>query len=217
MDVCPITFETRAVLLPDAPPCGAFWSYDDPAFLVCLSFFEDMDTSVKPPKQFFDIQVDGDWHTVGGLAWLTNRCLGFSYSEAALTPSVVRIRFPAPHPLLRTALLVPHGTFDVAGFEFVPEAEYNYATPNLTVEITFPVPMDQTRTPDTDEMIIYDNNVPKEPDNIQWSSATVLELTYQEGGLTEDVDVELPSATNNLRCFAEIVVCPFRIDGLGPI
>ena len=182
-----------------------------------MTFFEDMDTSVKPPAAFFDIEVDAVNKTPDSLTWLNDRVLSFDYAEAILNPSVLRLIYPLAHPLLRTALLEIQGSFNIGGTEMVPAAEYDYDDPDLVVEVTFPLPMDQTKTPATNEMILYDNGVPKGPDGISWSSATVLELNYAEGGLTEDVDVELPNATPNLVCLAGTQICPFRIDNLDPI
>lgn len=215
-DDCPIPFSTKATLLPDAPPCGFFWSYDDPDLGLCLTFFEDMDTSVKPPAAFFDIDVDTVNKTPDSLTWLNDRVLSFDYAEAILNPSVLRLIYPLPHPLLRTALLVVQGSFNIGGTEFVPTAAYDYNDPDLLVVVEFPIDMDQTKTPNTNEMIIYDNGVPKEPDSISWTGPRHLELDYTEAGLTEDVDVELPTPTPNLVCLTGRQVCPFRVDELGP-
>lgn len=182
-----------------------------------MTFFEDMDTTVKPPAAFFDIEVDSVNKTPDSLTWLNDRVLNFDYAEAVLNPSVLRLIYPAPHPLLRTALGEQQGSFNIGGTEMVPTAKYDYTDPDLVVEITFPIAMDQGKQPDLDKWIIYDNGIPKVPVGSDWQNGFVLELDYAEAGLTEDVDVELLNSTPNLVCLAGTQVCPFRIDNLGPI
>lgn len=182
-----------------------------------MTFDEDMDTSVKPPAAFFELIVDTVTKTPDTITWLNDRVLGVEYSEAVLGPTEVIFAFPAPHPLLRTALLEQIGTFSNTGFEMVPTGEFEYSDPNLVVEVTFPIDMNQTVVPTTAEMFLYDNAVQKVPDAISWISARILKLEYAEAGLTQDVDVELPTPTPNLVCLADRQVCPFRQNGLNPI
>ena len=217
MDVCRIPFYTRALLLPDNPPLGFTWTYDDPTFTLCCTFDEDMDTSVIPPRENFAINWGDGWENVDGRVWLTDRTMGFSIGAIGETPASLRLRFYPLSTLLRNAAGIQRGSFNIEGVELQPTAKYDYADPAMRVEVTFPVPMNQAVVPDTDEMIVYDNNVPFEPDAIAWLSATVLELDVTIPGSLEVIDVQLPAATPNLQCALGLTLCPFRLNGIGPI
>lgn len=176
-----------------------------------------MDTSVIPPKPFFTMEVDGAPHKVVGRTWVTDRTIGFSYNEAALDPSTVRIQFPVLHPNLKTALGVQQCTFDQLCQNMDPKGEYEYEDPDLLVEVSFPVDMNTGLIPDTDEMNIYVAAVLKEPDSINWKNDQVLELHYAEGALVGQIDVQLPAATPNLVCAGGSVLCPFRRNHLDAV
>jgi len=133
-------------------------------------------------------------------------------SEVALDPSIVKFQFPAPHPLLRTALLIQVGTFDITGFEFIPDAAFEYNDPDLTIEINFPIAMDETVTPATTDFIIEIDDTPVTPDSVVWDEPEVLILNYAEAGHgTPVIDLEFLGPVPNLRCLSLRQACPFEL------
>lgn len=176
-----------------------------------------MDTSVKPPAAFFDIEVDSVNKTPDSLTWLNDRVLGFDYSEAVLNPSVLRLIYPVPHPLLRTALGEQQGSFNIGGTEFTPEATGEFEDPDYSVSVFFDVNMDQTITPLITDFVLKDNGSAITITDVSWFSATELVIVGNlDEGTEDNVTLEFPTPTQRLRCVTLRQSCPFLIDvGFG--
>ncbi len=215
MDACPTCFAARAVLQRSCPPCIAYWTYDDPALDVFLSFQEDMDTASEPPASLIKIDIDDVQKTASVFEWQTDRMFLAEYNEALLTPSDVDIKTLATHPLFRTALLALVFPFDHDALWLDLSATGDYSDPMLEVFITFQCPMDQTVTPLPADLTIYADGVPKVPDSVVWTDADHLRLRYSEAALGAPViDVQLPIPTDRLRCISGGVIPAFRLDSL---
>lgn len=181
-----------------------------------MSFTEDMAISVSPPAGLIKIDVDDVQKTAITFDWLTDRMFRATYSEAVLGPVDVDLKTLTTHPNFRTLLGELVFPFDEQCYELDVYGDFVYSDPDLTIILTFQSVMDQTVTPLTSEMNIYANDVLKVPDAIVWESNVELKLTYSEVGLGPDYDVELPAATDRLRCLAQSVIPPFRLDTLAP-
>jgi hypothetical protein len=179
-----------------------------------MSFTEDMDTAVQPPSSLIKIDVDDVQKTAIAFDWLTSRMFRVRYSEGALGPTDVDLKTFTTHPLFRTALGELVFPFDKQAYEFNVTGIYGYNDPDLLITLTFQTTMDQLALLDPDEMIIYANDVPKMPDDIFWDSPTELKIEYSEVALPGDYDIELPDATNHLRCLIGNVMPPFRLNTL---
>ncbi len=174
-----------------------------------------MDTGVQPPDSFVKFDVDDVQVDAESFAWVTDRCFKVTYSEAALGPVDVDLKTLTTNSKFKTALGVLVFPFDKQGYELDVSATADYIDPDLTIEIYFQSTMDQTVTPLTSELNIYADDVLKIPDTVAWTDPLELTLTYTAPGLgAAIIDVELPAATDRLRCLIQNVIPPFRLDDL---
>lgn len=142
MDDCPTSFATRAVLLPSEEQLGIIWFYFDPDFAACLTFSEDMDTSVVPPASHFALITGGAPETPDSVSWANNRALLIEHSKGAWFPGQIDLRFLPIHPNLKTAAGRQIGSFTSIGTELTlagvavwndPEEEITI-TPNMDLD-----------------------------------------------------------------------------------
>jgi len=180
-----------------------------------MSFTEDMDTAVQPPTIIFRIDIDDVPYTPYNFNWRTDRMFSVDIDTSPLGPTDVDLKSLSTHPLFRTALGELVFPFDKQGYELDISATADYADPNLSIVITFQSAMDQGVQPFPFEFTIYANDVTKTPDSLNWTSATTMLINYAEAGLgVGPFDIQLPAATDRLRCLAGSVIPAFRLDDL---
>ena len=160
---CPITFSTKAVLLPDDPPRGFVWNYIDPNFCLFTTFDVDMDTSTIPPASFFRISVDSVWKTPDSVDWLSPRCLRATYSEAALTPTALAFNFQQPHPDMKYATGLQRGTWNQTGIEQTYNADYEMTGFVMDLDCVFTPDFDNAVNPTPANFEIRDADETKTP------------------------------------------------------
>lgn len=212
---CPIPFAARAVLQHSSPPCGGFWTYDDPNLFVFVSFTQDMDTGATPPTSLIKIDVDDVQKDEISFTWRTHHMFRAIYSEGALGPVDVDIKTLTTHPHFRTALGALVFPFDIQCIEWTPTAKWEYTDPDLGINITFPVPMDQTVMPIAGDFAIYVNGVKKDVIYLNWMNPTQLLVAASGTGFgIGPYDIDYHTATNQLRSLSQIVAPPFRLNDL---
>lgn len=190
--------------------------YDDPLLSCYMSFTEDMAITVCPPASLIKIDVDDVQKTAISFDWLTDRMFRATYSEAALGPVDVDLKTLTTHPNFRTLLGALVFPFDEQCYELDLSATAEYSDPDLTIVITFQTEMDQAVTPNTSDLNLYVDSVLKVPDSVAWTTPLKLTILYSEAALGPGpYDIELPAATDLLRCLAQSVIPPFRLDDLG--
>lgn len=182
-----------------------------------MSFSEDMDTAVSPPAALIKFDVDDAQKNATNFTWQTDRMFRAQYNEAVLGPTDVDLKSLTTHPNFKTALGALVFPFDLQAFELDLDATGEYIDPNITIIVEFQSAMNQTVTPQLAEMNIYADDVLKVPASITWQDATHLLITYAEAALGAPIlDIELPAATDRLRCLLGSVIPAFRLDTLAP-
>lgn len=141
---CRITFSTKALLLPDKPPLGALFTYNDPDLEVLITFNEDMDTSQTPAAALFGISVQGVNKTPDGVAWRLPRALQLSYSEIGLGVASVIANFPQHDTSFRFATGEMQGSFTVDAAQQLFSGVYEFDVPDFTIVLTCNLSLDQT-------------------------------------------------------------------------
>lgn len=180
-----------------------------------MSFNEDMDTSVKPPASLIKIDIDDVTKSSDSFFWHTDRMFRAQFTPQALKPTDVDIKTLSTHPLFRTALGELVFPFDLQCIELDVKATGRYIDPDVTIIVEFQDCMDESIEPLTSEMNIYLDHGLTMPDSIAWVDSTHLQIEFSQAALGDpDIDIELPAATDNLRCLQGSVIPKFRIDDL---
>lgn len=104
-------------LLPSATPTGFEWTYIDPTIAGSIDFPVDMDETVIPDKAELILEVDAAAKPLLTLIWINARQMGFTYDEALLDPTVVRMQYPIMAPNFRSLAGQPVFPFDLLGVE----------------------------------------------------------------------------------------------------
>lgn len=104
MGDCPITFSTAVPLLPRMIPASTLWSYIDPDMTLTLTFGETMDQTVVPVPADFVLTVDDVVKVPSDVHWTGATTCVLDYSEVALAPNDVHLRFSTKTPLFLSIL-----------------------------------------------------------------------------------------------------------------
>lgn len=95
---CPTVSFTNLQLLPSSTPTSGTWAYIDPTLSGQLEFPVAMDQTVIPDKTEFILEVDAAAKPLLTLVWADATHLGYTYDEALLGPSVVRMQYDQMAP-----------------------------------------------------------------------------------------------------------------------
>ncbi len=112
MDDCPICFGTPSPLPPSFLPTSILTVYIDPTLTLGLTFGENMGQTVEPLPTEFVIVVDGVDKAPLTFTWASATEATITYSEVALGPVVVRLRYPTASARFRSVLLELITPFD---------------------------------------------------------------------------------------------------------
>lgn len=110
---CRIPFTTSLQLLPSSTPTEGTWTYIDPTLSGQIEFPVAMDQTVIPDKTDFILEVDSAAKPLDTVVWADATHLGYSYDEAVLGPTVVRMQYPAMLPNFRSLQGQPVFPFDI--------------------------------------------------------------------------------------------------------
>lgn len=76
----------------------------DPDLSVTLNFAEDMDQTVQPLPADFVLSCDDVVKTIDTVTWVGARELAIDYSEVALAPTIVALRYSTKSSLFLSLL-----------------------------------------------------------------------------------------------------------------
>jgi len=95
---CLIPFSTPLPLLPRFLPDSTEWTYVDPLLSVELYFTPNMNIGVEPVPADFVLLVDDVEKTALSSSYFDANQLTLTFNEAALGPTVVKLRYSAKNP-----------------------------------------------------------------------------------------------------------------------